>query len=66
MPAITAPTLILAGDRDHIRPDHSLLIAASIPGARLGIVPGTSHFLVTERPQLVSALIREFLDEVSG
>ncbi|SDB89932.1 Pimeloyl-ACP methyl ester carboxylesterase [Sanguibacter gelidistatuariae] len=59
--SITSPVLVMSGDRDTIRPDHSLLIAASIPGAQLCIVPGTSHGLVAERPELISTLIREFL-----
>jgi len=58
---VVAPTLVMSGDHDTIRPDHSLLIASSIPGAQLCIVPGTTHGLVTERPELVSALIRDFL-----
>ncbi|GAA2575254.1 alpha/beta fold hydrolase [Winogradskya consettensis] len=58
---ITAPVLVMSGDRDSIRPGHSLRIAASIPGAQLCVVPGTSHHLVAERPELVSALIREFV-----
>ncbi len=59
--AVASPTLIMAGDRDTIRPDHSLLIASSIPGAQLCIVPGTSHGLVGERPELIASIIREFL-----
>ena len=58
---ISAPVLIMAGDRDSIRPDHSLLIAASIPGAQLCIVPGASHGLLAERPALISSVIRGFL-----
>jgi len=58
---ITAPTLVVSGDRDSIRPDHSLLIAASIPGAQLCIVPGATHGLVAERPAFLAAVIREFL-----
>ena len=58
---ITARTLVMSGDRDTIRPDHSLLIAASIPGAQLCIVPGATHNLIAERPELISTLIREFL-----
>jgi pimeloyl-ACP methyl ester carboxylesterase len=58
---ITAPTLILSGDRDSIRPDHSVLIAASIPGAQLCIVPGATHGLVAEHPDLINRLIRDFL-----
>ncbi|GAB3596374.1 alpha/beta fold hydrolase [Microbacterium tumbae] len=59
---ITAPTLIVGADRDQIRVDHSLLIAASIPGAELAIVPGATHFLINERPELLRVLIRDFLD----
>ncbi|MFD1372363.1 alpha/beta fold hydrolase [Actinoplanes sichuanensis] len=59
---ITAPTLIMAADRDTIRPDHTLLIATSIPGAQLCIVPGTTHGLVAEKPDLISTIIRDFLD----
>lgn len=58
---VRARTLVMAGDRDSIRPDHSLLIAASIPGAQLCIVPGATHGLVAERPALISTIIREFL-----
>ncbi|GLY07956.1 alpha/beta hydrolase [Actinoplanes sp. NBRC 101535] len=58
---ITAPVLVMSGDRDTIRPGHSLLIARSIPGAQLCVVPGTSHNLVAERPALISMIIRDFL-----
>jgi pimeloyl-ACP methyl ester carboxylesterase len=60
---ITARTLVMAGDRDTIRPDHSVLIAASIPGAQLAIVPGTTHNLIAERPELISVLIKGFLQQ---
>ncbi|WP_433833697.1 alpha/beta fold hydrolase [Actinoplanes sp. CA-015351] len=60
---ITAPVLVISADRDTIRPGHSLLMAASIPGAQLCIVPGTTHNLVAERPELISTLIRDFLDD---
>ncbi|GAA2339725.1 alpha/beta hydrolase [Dactylosporangium salmoneum] len=63
---IAAPVLVMSADRDTIRPDHSLLIAASIPGAQLCIVPGTTHLLVAERPDLVSALIRDFLRQAAA
>lgn len=58
---IMAPTLVMAADHDTIRPDHSLLVAASIPGAELCILPGTTHGLVAERPELVSMVIGDFL-----
>jgi len=61
---IEAPVLVMSGDRDTIRPDHSLLIAASIPGAQLCVVPGATHRLVAERPELINTLIRDFLGQV--
>ncbi|MFC8304618.1 alpha/beta fold hydrolase [Specibacter sp. NPDC057265] len=62
--SITAPTLIMSGDRDSIPPAHSLLMAASIPGAQLAIVPGTGHGLIAQRPELIHTLIRDFLAQV--
>jgi pimeloyl-ACP methyl ester carboxylesterase len=58
---IAVPTLIMAGDRDTIRLDHTLAIAAAIPGAQLAVVPGTSHGLIAEAPDLVTTLLRRFL-----
>lgn len=58
---ITARVLVMSGDHDSIRPDHSVLIASSIPGAQLCIVPGASHGLIAERPALVSTVVRDFL-----
>lgn len=60
---VAVPTLVLAGDRDTVRPLHTLRIAAALPNARLGLVPGTSHGLVDEKPELVAALVRDFLAE---
>ncbi|MFG1925260.1 alpha/beta fold hydrolase [Cryptosporangium sp. NPDC048952] len=63
---ITAPVLVMSGDRDTIPPGHSLKIAASIPGAQLCIVPGTTHHLIAERPDLISDLIRTFLTDAAA
>lgn len=62
--AIMVPSMIMVGDRDVIRPDHTRLIADSIPGAHLCVVPGASHMLLLERPALVNLAIGEFLAAV--
>lgn len=62
---VEARTLIISADRDTIRPDHSLLIASSIPDAQLCIVPGSTHGLIAERPDLISTVILEFLAPTS-
>jgi pimeloyl-ACP methyl ester carboxylesterase len=38
--SITAPTLVVAADRDVVRVEHAARLAALIPGARLLVVPG--------------------------
>jgi pimeloyl-ACP methyl ester carboxylesterase len=63
--SVVAPTLVMAGQHDMVALDHTALIAESVPGAELCVVPGTSHLLVMERPALVGHIVREFLDAVS-
>jgi pimeloyl-ACP methyl ester carboxylesterase len=58
---ITTPTLVMAGERDMVALARTTMIARSIPGARLCIVPGTGHLLVRERPDLIANAITQFL-----
>lgn len=55
--AVTAPTLVMAGEHDTIARDHTESIAAAVPGAGLVIVPGTTHMVVRERPDVVAAAV---------
>lgn len=63
--AIAAPTMIMAGDHDSIRVEHTVAIAGAVPGAQLCIVPGSSHMVMMERPGIVNQIVREFLDAAS-
>jgi pimeloyl-ACP methyl ester carboxylesterase len=58
--AVTAPTLVLQGDRDEVTVEHSLAVVAALADARLGVLPGT-HLLPVEAPDVVNALIASFL-----
>ncbi|MFN2589529.1 MAG: alpha/beta fold hydrolase [Actinomycetota bacterium] len=60
---ITAPTLILWGDRDPAVPleDQSALTAA-IPNARLVVYPGAGHALCWEEPKRVADDVTAFVD----
>jgi pimeloyl-ACP methyl ester carboxylesterase len=58
---ITSPVLVLQGDDDGVRVEHSAAVAAALPEAQLGVVPGTSHGLPLEKPALVNSLLLEFL-----
>lgn len=57
---ITCPTLVVAGNRDMIKERHTRLIAASIPGARLAILPG-DHFIANRNPEAFNATVLQFL-----
>ncbi|MFD4248324.1 3-oxoadipate enol-lactonase [Amycolatopsis thermoflava] len=60
---ITAPTLVIAGERDPATPvSSSREIAGAVPGARLVVVPGASHLANVERPDVVDQLISEHLE----
>ncbi len=61
--AISAPTLVLAGDDDMIRLEHTAELSRAVPNSQLGLVPGTSHFLAMEKPDLVNRLVLDFLEQ---
>jgi pimeloyl-ACP methyl ester carboxylesterase len=61
---IQAPTLVLAGGEDLTFPvQHSQILASSIPGARLQIVPHGSHAMAIEEPDVIVEAISRFLTE---
>ena len=41
--SIKAPVLIVAGDRDFIRPEHTLKLFQNIPNSQMCILPGATH-----------------------
>lgn len=70
---IKAPTLIISGDSDIVRPEHVIeifrLLGGGVPGdltglprSRLAILPGTTHVTLLERADWVLPMIGEFLD----
>jgi pimeloyl-ACP methyl ester carboxylesterase len=59
---ISAPTLVLAADDDMITLEHSAALYRAIPNSELAVVPGASHALVMEKPQLINRLVLDFLE----
>ena len=57
---IQSPTLVVAGDKDMIKEKHTRLIARSIPGAELVILPG-SHFVANRNPEAFNEAVLRFL-----
>ena len=59
LPAVSCPTLVLCGGKDHINRAAAQAIAAVPPHACLQIIPGAGHEINRDAPaQLVLALIR--------
>jgi pimeloyl-ACP methyl ester carboxylesterase len=62
LPAITLPTLIVAGAEDAISPpDEMKSIAAAIPNAQFVEIPEAGHMTTMENPTAVNAAITQFL-----
>lgn len=61
--AIKVPTVVAAGDHDQaILPAHTEKIASLIPGAKLVILPDTSHFALLQAPQDYTKAVRALID----
>jgi pimeloyl-ACP methyl ester carboxylesterase len=69
--SIKAPTLVLAGDRDVMRPEHIVEMYRLLPHGRMAILPGAHGTYLGEvtvarkgsqLPLLTVAMIEEFLD----
>lgn len=60
--SIKVPTLVLDGDHDEIiRQDHVKELARLIPGAKLVLIPDSSHFALFQQPAAFNAAVLEFL-----
>ena len=67
LPAITAPTLILAAAQDDITPMESQeLMASQIPSATLEVFVGVGHNMKVEIPDTLAARTLEFIDAVDA
>jgi len=58
--AITVPTLVMSGDRDLVRDEHTVAIYHSIPNSQLAIFPGATHMVPFDDPALFNATVERF------
>ena len=63
--SIQCPVLVMAGDDDVIKHEHTISLYENLPLGQLAIIPGTSHGLVKEKPALMIAIIMQFLEDLS-
>jgi pimeloyl-ACP methyl ester carboxylesterase len=59
---IRAPTLIIAGEFDLIKREHTAQLAKAIPESREIIVKGATHAVPTDKPDVVNKIILNFLE----
>ena len=59
--ALTMPALVIVGQHDMIRHQHSLLIAHSLPRSRFVCLPGADHFCAAKQPEAFNRAVLSFL-----
>jgi len=57
---IRCPVLVMAGDHDIIKPEHTLKIFQSIPMASLCIFPDSNHGVCQQHPELFNETVLTF------
>ncbi|OGU70558.1 MAG: hypothetical protein A2V93_10590 [Ignavibacteria bacterium RBG_16_34_14] len=60
---IHAPTLVMSGDRDVIREEHTVKIYQNIPNSSLCIFPSSTHNVPIDDPHLFNWIVERFFDE---
>lgn len=64
LPDVDVPTLVIAGDRDLFTPRRQAeRMVRRIPGAELMVVPGGTHYVAVEYPELVNLRVEKFFRE---
>jgi pimeloyl-ACP methyl ester carboxylesterase len=65
LPGIDVPTMVLAGERDHLVPlNTARALASALPAAQLRILAGAGHDLPLEAPEAVASAIVELVGRV--
>jgi len=58
---IKCPVLIMSGDRDAIRLEHSIKIFNNIVNSNLFVMPGATHYGASQKPELFNLVLLDFL-----
>jgi pimeloyl-ACP methyl ester carboxylesterase len=60
---IKCPVLIMSGDRDAIRLEHSIKIFDNIENSNFFVMPGATHFGSREKPELFNLVLSDFFNQ---
>jgi pimeloyl-ACP methyl ester carboxylesterase len=58
---VAARTLVMSSDHDTVRLEHTVALYQGITDSELAIVPGASHSLLREKPELCNTILLAFL-----
>jgi pimeloyl-ACP methyl ester carboxylesterase len=72
--SINAPTLVIAGDSDIVRPEHAVDVfrlrgggvegdSVGLPDSQLALLPGTTHLTIVDRADWLVSMISGFLED---
>jgi pimeloyl-ACP methyl ester carboxylesterase len=61
--SIKAPMLIIQGDHDFVRLEHSVETLRLIPRAELAVIPSASHFALSSEQERVIPIVKHFLEK---
>jgi pimeloyl-ACP methyl ester carboxylesterase len=80
MRAIAAPTMVIVGDADGVKPEHAMAmfklrgggdeeaaatgVLRKVPAARLAVLPAMSHIGLSGESELLVPMVSAFLDDV--
>jgi pimeloyl-ACP methyl ester carboxylesterase len=59
--AMPQRTMVMVADDDEVVLEHAIAMYRELPHAELAVVPGTSHGLLVEKPELCKRLLLDFL-----
>jgi pimeloyl-ACP methyl ester carboxylesterase len=67
LPLIDIPLLILTGDRDLFTPVFTARsMNKRVPGSRLVVIPGGTHYTPIEYPEVIRSEVLRFLEAIPG
>jgi len=62
---VTVPALVITGEDDRIAPRaNAENLAGALPNARLLVIPGAGHMVITDQPEALASAITGFTAEV--
>ncbi len=64
--SIATPVMVVAGESDVIKREHTMLIHSSIKNSKLEIIKGGDHYVPLKNPNVFNKMVLEFLSSGNG